>query len=83
MIKADSIQKVKEGSTSFLYYWASKYFLRAGDIMEGEKYKIRILPDETKAESIEAYEKVCSYLLQKYCEDCEEHEGIGVSEGIY
>jgi len=50
--------------------------------MKANKFEIRFLPKESDVGRIEAYEKVCRYLMQRYLEGCDEFECIGLSEGI-
>ena len=58
-----------------------KYNL-AGDFMKTKKLRVELISEVPTVLRIEAYEKVCRYLLQSYCEGCEKFECIGVFEGI-
>ncbi len=51
-------------------------------IMKHDKFEIVTLPGDSTSESAAAYEKVCSYLLQRYCEGSEDYEGFNISESI-
>lgn len=54
----------------------------AGGYMETEKYEIVLLSEDSDSGKAEAYEKVCRYLLQRYCEGCGEYESFGLFESI-
>ncbi|HYF84185.1 MAG TPA: hypothetical protein VEB00_14285 [Clostridia bacterium] len=50
--------------------------------MKTEKLEIVLLSEGSTAGSIVGYEKVCRYLLQRYCEGCEGYESFGLFESI-
>jgi hypothetical protein len=50
--------------------------------MKTGKYEIELLSKNSTVGRIEAYEKVCRYLIQRHLEGCEEFERIGLFEGI-
>jgi hypothetical protein len=50
--------------------------------MKTEKLEIVSQSEGSAAESIEGYEKVCRYLLQRYYEGCEGYESFGLFESI-
>lgn len=47
-----------------------------------KEFKIELLSENSAVVRIEAYEKLCRYLLQIYLGGCEEFECFGIFEGI-
>ena len=56
--------------------------LMAGGTMKIGEFEIVLMSESSAAECIEGYEKVCRYLLQRYCEGCEGYESFGLFASI-